>query len=127
MYSDPENQIGSAVPAFNNSAVLVDCREGSTFNRSGDTDRDTDRDTEIATNQRGMIQVSNLFKPEPICGAHLSLHKCSLHHAIIEYDVALTNGTLSLRSENWQDDKVLFETQVPYNNQNPSIQTAKHL
>ena len=106
MYQDPENQIGSAVPAFNSSAVLASGMDDSISNRSDNTDRNA----KIATEHKGIFQVTNLFKSEPICGGDLSLRKCSLHHAVVEYDIALTNGTMSLRSENWQDDKVLFET-----------------
>jgi hypothetical protein len=60
--------------------------------------------------RQGKFQITNLFKSEPICGGNLSLHKCSLHHAVLEYDVTLSNGILSLREENWQHDKVLFQT-----------------
>jgi hypothetical protein len=105
MYQDIDNQIGSAVPSFNSSATLPGGMETS-FNSSDETGRES----ELAADQRGSFQVTNLFKSEPICGGNLSLHQCSLHHAIVEYDIRLSNGTLSLRSENWQDDNVLFQT-----------------
>jgi hypothetical protein len=106
MYQDPNNQKGNAVPAFNSSAVLPGGMGELSFNSTDEMSSDA----QIAADQRGWFQVTNLFKSEPICGGNLSLQKCSLHHAVVEYDVTLSNGTLSLRYENWQEDSVLFQT-----------------
>jgi hypothetical protein len=109
MYQDPSVSIGSAVPSFNSSAVLPGGIQELTFNSSLD---DAAREAQVAAEQQGWFQITNLFKSEPVCGGNLSIHKCSLHHAVVEYNVVLNNGTLSLRSQSWQDDNVLFQTYV---------------
>ncbi|KAF1979695.1 hypothetical protein BU23DRAFT_636905 [Bimuria novae-zelandiae CBS 107.79] len=107
MYQDPDTSIGSAVPLFNSSAVLQGGMQESTFNSSLD---DAAGEAQVAADQQGWFQITNLFKSESVCGGNLSIHKCSLHHAVIEYNVVLSNGILSLRSQSWQDDNVLFQT-----------------
>jgi hypothetical protein len=97
MYQDPDTSIGSAVPIFNSSAVLPGEKQELTFNSSVD---DAAAEAQVAADQQGWFQITNLFKSESVCGEDLSIHKCSLHH-------------LSLRSQNWQDDNVLFQTYVP--------------
>jgi hypothetical protein len=109
MYQDPDISIGSAVPSFNSSAVLPGEMQGLTSNSSQD---DAAREAQIAADQRGWFQITNLFKSESFCGGNLSIHKCSLHHAVVEYNVVLSNGILSLKNQNWQDDNVLFQTYV---------------
>ncbi|KAF2184724.1 hypothetical protein K469DRAFT_739323 [Zopfia rhizophila CBS 207.26] len=96
------NRIGGAVPSFNSSAYL----QGVAFSEEGDADEDA---FEAAEN-RGWFDVVNLFKTEPVCGGELSVSKCSLHHAVVEYAVDLRNGTMSLLHDHWQDDTVLFQT-----------------
>ncbi|CAI6332970.1 unnamed protein product [Periconia digitata] len=107
MYQASDISIGSAVPIFNSSAVLPGGIQKYTFDSSLD---DAAREAQITAEQQGWFQTTSLFKSEPICGGALSVHTCSLHHAVVEYDVVLSNGTLSLRSDNWQDDNVLFQT-----------------
>jgi hypothetical protein len=106
MYQESSNQIGSAVPAFNSSATLP----GGMYGLSFDSSDKMTREVTIAADQEGRFQVTNLFKSEPICGGNLSLHKCSLRHAVVEYGITLSNGILSLKGEGWQDDNVLSET-----------------
>jgi hypothetical protein len=110
MYQDPDTSIGSAVPIFNSSAVLPGGIQEMTYNSSAD---DAAAEAQITADQQGWFQITNLFKSEPVCGGDLSIHTCSLHHAVLEYNVVLSNGILSLRSQNWQDDNVLFQTYVP--------------
>jgi hypothetical protein len=99
MYQDPDISIGSAVPSFNSSAVLSSLDDSA-------------GEAQVAADQQGWFQITNLFKSEPVCGGNLSIHKCSLHHAVLEYNVVLSSGILSLRSQSWQDDNVLFQTYV---------------
>ncbi|PVI00698.1 hypothetical protein DM02DRAFT_718230 [Periconia macrospinosa] len=89
-YQGPDTSIGTAVPIFNSSA-------------------DLSVEAEVPDEQQRWFRITNLFKPESGCGGNLSIHKCALHHAVVEYGVVLSNGFLSL-SENWQDDSVLFQT-----------------
>jgi hypothetical protein len=109
MYQDPDITHGSAVPIFNSSAVLPGGIKELTFNSSVD---DAAGEAQIAADQQGWFQITNLFKSGSVCGGNLSIHKCSLHHAVVEYNVVLSNGTMSLRSQSWQDDNVLFQTYV---------------
>jgi hypothetical protein len=109
IYQSPNNEFVGAVPAFNSSAVLLGATQESTLETQLD---DTARDAQTARDQQGWFQITNLFKPESVCGGNLSIHKCSLHHAVVEYNVVLSNGTLSLGSQSWQDDNVLFQTCV---------------
>jgi hypothetical protein len=109
MYQDPDTSIGSAVPSFNSSAVLLGGIQELTFNSSLD---DAAGEAQVAADQQGWFQITNLFKSESVCGGNLSIHKCSLHHAVVEYNVVLSDGILSLRSQSWQDDNVLFQTYV---------------
>lgn len=60
--------------------------------------------------REGWFQVVNLFKTEPGCGGDLSISTCSLHHAVVEYEVSIQAGNMTLVRENWQDDNVLFQT-----------------
>ncbi|KAF1850625.1 uncharacterized protein K460DRAFT_372824 [Cucurbitaria berberidis CBS 394.84] len=99
-FQDMTNRIGDAVPAFNSSAHL----QGLPYPEYANA---TDF---IAAEQRGWFEVVNLFKTEPICGGDLSISTCSLHHAVVEYEVSLRNGTISLSRDNWQEDNVLFQT-----------------
>lgn len=108
MYQDPDVSVGSAVPSFNSSAVLTGGIQELIF----DSSHDADKEAQVAADQQGWFQITNLFKSESICGGNLSVHKCSLHQAVVEYDVVLSNGILRLRSESWQDDNVLFQTYV---------------
>jgi hypothetical protein len=110
MYQDPDVLIGSAVPSFNSSAVLPGGIQELPLNSS--LEEDAAGEAQVAADQQGWFQITNLFKSESICGGNLSIHKCSLHHAVVEYNVVLSNGILSLRSQSWQDDKVLFQTYV---------------
>ncbi|USP81703.1 hypothetical protein yc1106_08977 [Curvularia clavata] len=107
MYQGPDTSIGSAVPSFNSSAVLPGQIQELTFNSSLD---DVAREAQVSADQQGWFQITNLFKSESVCGGNLSIHKCSLHHAVVEYNVILSNGILSLRNQSWQDDNVLFQT-----------------
>jgi hypothetical protein len=108
MYQD-SGQPGSAVPAFNSSAILPGGMDDSPYDPSDQMLKGGE--AQKAADLRGWFNITNLFKNEAICGGDLSLHKCSLHHAVVEYDVTLSsNGIVSLRNENWQDDKVLFQT-----------------
>jgi hypothetical protein len=109
MYQGPDTSIGSAIPIFNSSAVLPSGMQQLTYNSSLD---DAAREAQVAADQQGWFRITNLFKSEPICGGKLSVHECSLHHAVVEYNIVLSNGTLSLRTQNWQDDDVLFQTYV---------------
>jgi hypothetical protein len=109
MYQGPETQIGSAVPIFNSSAVLPGEIQELTSDSSLD---DAAAEAQVAADHQGWFQITNLFKSESVCGGNLSIHKCSLHHAVVEYSVVLSNGILSLRNQNWQDDNVLFQTYV---------------
>jgi hypothetical protein len=109
MYQDPDTSIGSAVPLFNSSAVLPGEFQELTFNSSVD---DAAGEAQVVADQQGWFQVTNLFKSDSVCGGNLSVHKCSLHHAVVEYNVVLSNGILSLRNQSWQDDNVLFQTYV---------------
>jgi hypothetical protein len=97
------------VPAFNSSAVLLGATIESTLDDEPD---DATREAQTTRDQQGWFQINNLFKTESVCGGNLSVHKCSLHHAVVEYNVVLSNGTLSLGSQSWQDDNVLFQTCV---------------
>jgi hypothetical protein len=117
MYQE-SGQPGSAVPAFNSSAILPGAMDYSSNITSAEMLKAGE--AQRAADQRGWLNITNLFKTEPICGGDLSLHKCSLHHAVVEYDVTLSsNGILSLRNKNWQDDKVLFQTYAFINNPLP--------
>jgi hypothetical protein len=109
MYQGPDTSIGSAVPLFNSSAVLLGGIQELTFNSSLDNPTG---EAQVAADQQGWFQITNLFKSESVCSGNLSIHKCSLHHAVVEYNVVLSNGILSLRSQSWQDDNVLFQTYV---------------
>jgi hypothetical protein len=109
MYQDPDTAFGSMVPIFNSSAVLLGEKQELTFNSSLD---DAASEAEVAADQQGWFQITNLFKTESVCSGNLSIHKCSLHHAVVEYNVVLSNGILSLGSLSWQDDNVLFQTYV---------------
>jgi hypothetical protein len=109
MYQDPENPYESDVPAFNSSALLPGGIDQFSYNNSDELEKGAE--VQRAADRRGWFNITNLFKTEAICGGELSLHKCSLHHAVVEYDVAMSsNGILSLRNENWQNDTVLFQT-----------------
>jgi hypothetical protein len=109
IYQSPDNNYVGAVPAFNSSAVLLGATQQLPLESLLD---DADREAQTARDQQGWFQTTSLFKPEPVCGGNLSVHKCSLHHAVVEYNVVVSNGTLSLGSQSWQDDKVLFQTCV---------------
>jgi hypothetical protein len=108
LYQDADI-FGSAVPIFNSSAALPGGMQDMSFNSSLD---DAAGDVQVAADQQGWFQITNLFKSEAVCGGNLSVHKCSLHHAVVEYAIILSNGTLSLRSQSWQDDNVLSLTYV---------------
>jgi hypothetical protein len=105
----PDTVIGSAVPSYNSSAVLPSGIQELTSNSSLD---DAAGEAQVVADQQGWFQINNLFKSEPFCGKNLSLHKCSLYYAVFEYNIVLINATLSLRSQNWQDDSVLFQEYV---------------
>jgi hypothetical protein len=108
MYQGPETAPFRAVPSFNSSAALPGVTQELTYNSSLN---DVASETQVMADQQGWFQITNLFKSESICGGNLSVHKCSLHHAVVEYNVVLSNGILSL-SQGWQDDNVLFQTYV---------------
>lgn len=80
---------------------------------------DTGRQAQVAADKAGWIEVTGLFKTEPVCDGNVSVQKCLLHHAVVEYDVAWSNGALSLRKKHWQDDNVLFHTYVPAESRSP--------
>ncbi|KAF2466118.1 uncharacterized protein BDR25DRAFT_237763 [Lindgomyces ingoldianus] len=105
LYQDEDNSIGDAVPAFNTSASLQGF-DGS----DGD---DKDRPAFEAVEGRGWFDVVNLFKTQPVCGGELSITRCSLHHAVVEYAVELRNHTIQLQHPHWQNDTLLFQTRVP--------------
>ena len=87
------------MPSFNVSANLPN-----------GVSADSTSEEQTTAEQQGWFEVVNLFKREPICGGDLTIHKCSLHSAVVEYEVALRNGTVDLTRNDWQDDKVLFQT-----------------
>lgn len=64
----------------------------------------------IAAEQEGWFEVVNMFKTEPVCGDSISVRTCKLHHAVVEYEVSIENGTISLSQDNWQNDTMLFHT-----------------
>ncbi|KAF2132764.1 hypothetical protein P153DRAFT_382391 [Dothidotthia symphoricarpi CBS 119687] len=120
-FQDTSNRIGGAVPSFNSSAYLPDV----VWSETGETDVDSF----TAAETRGWFDVVNLFKTEPICGGHLSISRCSLHHAVVEYEVKLQDGIVSLLHDHWQDDTVLFQTATwnltnPNTNWGPTTQWA---
>jgi hypothetical protein len=106
-YQGDETSIGSAVPIFNSSAFLPGGTQESTHNSTLNA---AAGGAQVVADQQGWFQITNLFKTESVCGGDLAVHKCSLHHALVEYNVVLSNRTLSLKSQTWQDDKVLFQT-----------------
>ena len=111
MYQGPDTDIGDAVPSFNSSAALPGEPTSDVSSITSD-DVDAAVEADIAADQQGWFQITNLFKSESLCGGKLSIRNCSLHHAVVEYNVVLENGVLSLRSQSWQDDNVLKQTYV---------------
>jgi hypothetical protein len=94
MYQGEDNKIRSAVPSFNSSAALPDESNGE------------------------WSQVTNLFKSEPVCGRYVPVSKCSLHNAIVEYNIVFRSKVLSLKNQSWQDDNDLSQT--VYQSRNPT-------
>jgi hypothetical protein len=57
-----------------------------------------------AIDDTGRLNVTSVVKSDPSCNADLSVHTCSLHRAIVEYDVIMQNGTIVLQHAHWQQD-----------------------
>jgi hypothetical protein len=60
-----------------------------------------------AVEEIGRLDIASVFKSNTSCTADVSIHTCSLHRALIEYDVLIQNATIKLQQPNWQQDKVL--------------------
>ncbi|ERF74873.1 hypothetical protein EPUS_03257 [Endocarpon pusillum Z07020] len=100
--SENVTTIGSAVPVFNVSSSLygeIECDLGdSCFAKNK------------AAAELGRIEIANLFKAAPDCESDVSVTSCSLQQAIVEYDVVLQDGIVSLQHAHWQNDTVLYNT-----------------
>jgi hypothetical protein len=106
-FSDPGNRIGTATPAFNVSATIP----GLSYPEGGDP---SDEDFEAAE-RKGEFEIVNLVKTLPACVNQVTIHKCSVRPAIVEYSVRFWNGTMSLAPSWRMEDVVLLnpEPQQP--------------
>lgn len=100
--SENVTTIGSAVPIFNVSSSLY-----------GEIECDVDESCfakNKAAAELGRIEIANLFKAAPDCESDVSVTRCTLQQAIVEYGVVLQNGIISLQHPHWQNDSVLYNT-----------------
>lgn len=97
-YVNNSNVAFDVVPAFDSSAYMF-----------GAADFGDVTTTDEVADERGWCKVFNLFKTEPICGGQISISECSLHHAILDYDVELRNDSVGLLHQHWQDDTVVSQ------------------
>lgn len=100
--SENVTTIESAVPVFNVSSSLygeIEC-DGveSCFAKNK------------AAAELGRIEIANLFKAAPNCESDVSVTRCTLQQAIVEYWVVLQDGIISLQHPHWQNDTVLYNT-----------------
>ncbi|PSN65887.1 hypothetical protein BS50DRAFT_677221 [Corynespora cassiicola Philippines] len=101
LFQDPRYQsVPGLVPSFNTSAKLPG------WNPMSETAADVA--AFAAAEERGEFEVTSLYKTQPICGGELSVTKCKLRHAIVEYEFELEANSIRLKQKNWQDDKVLY-------------------
>ena len=94
--------IGSAIPIFNVSSSL-----------HGELECDDDESCfakNKAAAELGRIEIANLFKAAPNCESDVSLTRCTLQQAIVEYWVVLQDGIISLQHPHWQNDTILYNT-----------------
>lgn len=100
--SENVTDIGSAIPVFNVSSSLygeIECGVGdSCFAKNK------------AAAELGRIEIANLFKAAPDCESDVSVTRCTLRQAIVEYDVELQDGIISLQHPHWQNDTILYNT-----------------
>lgn len=103
---DGENKIGDAVPAFVTQASAYMLNDTDLSNISTNL---TQQAQLAAIEGTGRLDVKSVFKSSPSCQENLSVHTCSLHRGIIEYDVTMQNGSIALQHAHWQQD-------TPYTN-----------
>jgi hypothetical protein len=95
-----ETNIGDSAPAF----VIQASIPGPNTEFIDLNSNQTQQAQFVEIEEIGLLDVTSVVKSNPRCQADLSVYTCSLHRAIVEYDVTLQIGTIALQHANWQQD-----------------------
>jgi hypothetical protein len=102
-----DTKIGDAAPAF----VI----QGSVYTLDSidltDVSTNLTQQAQLVANEEmGRLDITSVFKSDPSCQADVSVNTCSLHRAILDYDVTMQNGTIALQHAHWQQDNTFTRT-----------------